>query len=501
MRTLEEMVTSLRARDTDPAYAGTPVLDAYARISRNPEDGTMEKTDRQLGDVLKEISSRRARLGLILRDDNISAWKKGSVRAAWNELIARLESGLSNGVCVWHTDRLMRRMDDLEKLINLADTRGVEVASCQGAYQLASADDRFTLRVLTAAAQKESDSTSRRQRRKIRAAREAGISAYGGPRPFGFPGKGADADRVTAERAAIRDAARAHLAGISLCEIVRDWNERGLLTTRGKPFIVASLKQVLLRPRNAGLVKHQGQILGTATDGDPIFDRATLSQLQAVFASRGKGRPASLDYMLSGILKCGKCASTMVGGIHTGRVYKSGPRTGETVRVYRCQTTETRTGSCGSVSIDWQTVEEYVTAEAFGALRDPELAEMAVKRSADLDRIETDLAKIRQRRLDLAARNAAGDLDDDEYDTHRAVLTERVKALADERDALIALGAGQSGTTVPVTVIEAAWPKLSTDERRAILRRAFPYGVSVITGGGRWGLSAAERITAIERPA
>ncbi|MCW2501983.1 MAG: recombinase family protein, partial [Actinomycetia bacterium] len=79
-----------RARDHDAAYADAPVLDAYARISRNPLTGDLEKTDRQLADVLASIRGRRARLGEVLRDDNKSAWSRKARRDGWDALVARL---------------------------------------------------------------------------------------------------------------------------------------------------------------------------------------------------------------------------------------------------------------------------------------------------------------------------------------------------------------------------------------------------------------------------
>ena len=52
-------------------------------------------------------------LGLEL-DVGMSAWRKGAKRPGWERLLARLESGESDGVCVWHVDRLFRQPKDLE---------------------------------------------------------------------------------------------------------------------------------------------------------------------------------------------------------------------------------------------------------------------------------------------------------------------------------------------------------------------------------------------------
>lgn len=105
--TSADLVALLRLRDTDPTYADAPVLDVYGRISKNPETGELEKVDRQLLDCLQNVQRRHARLGEVLRDDGISAWRLNAKRPGWNDLVARLEKRASAGVVAWHTDRLM----------------------------------------------------------------------------------------------------------------------------------------------------------------------------------------------------------------------------------------------------------------------------------------------------------------------------------------------------------------------------------------------------------
>lgn len=120
---LRKRVAKLASRDDDPQYADALVLDAYARISKSPETGDLEKTDRQLADILDNIERRHARLGQVLRDDNKSAWRVNAKRPDFEVLTKRLESGQSNGVVCWHTDRLMRQPRDLENLIDLSRKR------------------------------------------------------------------------------------------------------------------------------------------------------------------------------------------------------------------------------------------------------------------------------------------------------------------------------------------------------------------------------------------
>jgi hypothetical protein len=95
-RTWRELAALLRERDHDARYEDAPVLDAYARISQSPE-GDLEKTDRQLLDILRNIQGRHARLGEPLRDENRSAWNRKAKREGWNRLVQRLEDGHAAG--------------------------------------------------------------------------------------------------------------------------------------------------------------------------------------------------------------------------------------------------------------------------------------------------------------------------------------------------------------------------------------------------------------------
>ena len=171
-------------------------------------------------------------------------------RPGWEALLARVEAGESDGIVVWHTDRLFRQPRDLESLIDLADG-GFTVASARGTRDLSDPDDRFILRIEVAHAARSSDDTSRRLKRRFQTLRANG-QRTGGARPFGLPGHvvlpKAERDaleasgqerpvvpdsQVQAERRAIADGCRNLLAGRSLSDIARDWNAAGLRTPRG----------------------------------------------------------------------------------------------------------------------------------------------------------------------------------------------------------------------------------------------------------------------------
>ena len=102
----------------------------------------------------------------------------------------------------------------------------------------------------------------------------------GGRRAFGYEEDGVSARPE--EAAAIRKAADNVLAGVSLRQIARDWNAAGLRTSfGGNEFSSREVRKILLRPRNAGIVLHEGKRVGEG-DWEKIIDVDTFAGLEAV---------------------------------------------------------------------------------------------------------------------------------------------------------------------------------------------------------------------------
>ena len=157
-----------------------------------PTHGCRKPDDRRAGEDRRPVGRQRYRdrtdgrpLGERL-SDGLSAWKRSVHRTGWEHLLKRVKAGESDGIVVWHTDRLFRQPRDLEALIDLAD-KGFQVASARGARDLSDPDDRFILRIEVAHAARSSDDTSRRLKRRFQTLRANG-QRTGGARPFGLPG-------------------------------------------------------------------------------------------------------------------------------------------------------------------------------------------------------------------------------------------------------------------------------------------------------------------------
>ena len=103
------------------------------------------------------------------------------------------------------------------------------------------------------------------------------------------------------------------------------------------------MKQILTKPRIAGLRQHKTEDRHGEAVWDPIIDRPTWDQLRSILLQPSHRTPRpSQGYPLRGVLKCGEC------GKFLSAVYAKG------VRNYGCRVDQ---HGCGKVSINAVRVE------------------------------------------------------------------------------------------------------------------------------------------------
>jgi DNA invertase Pin-like site-specific DNA recombinase len=479
-----------------------PVYDSYARLSEMPETGELEKIATQLADNRATIERRGGVLGVELAD-GLSAWKRGVRRPDWERLLQRAHAGESDGIAVWHTDRLFRQPKDLEALIDLADS-GFTVLSSRGSRDLDNPDDRFVLRIEVAHGARSSDDTQRRAKRRLRRLRERGVPTSTG-RPFGFPGlqrlprqqtrrhlgggvEGLAAwqeelasrqrperrpvaeEQVERERAALVSGTTAVLAGLALNAVAREWNTAGLTTAEGKAFDGNAVRRVLLRPRNAGLIEDDG-VLVSRMPGDPVIDEQVFERLRALFNGRKVGTGPKAAYLASGIAVCALCGAGLSGRPQSSRCYPDG----QVRRQYVCR--KTRKGGCGKVSVDARAVEDEIRGLVLARLSDPRHASaLTAARSQAAERlgeVEREISECEQLQDALSERLGARQMSLGAFDKANRPLARDLIRLGEERERLLAAEAGGVGGPVQASStaeVFQQWEQASTEQRRAMLR-------------------------------
>jgi hypothetical protein len=191
----------------------------------------------------------------------------------------------------------------LERFIAVCDKRNVPTQTVRaGHLDLSTANGRMNARITGAVARHESEQKGERVRRQKQQAQAQGRWT-GGRRPFGFA-----PDGVTlrlSEAAAIADATRRILAGESVRSIVAKWNRTGLTTATGTAWDGSKVRQMLMRPRNAGLTGNRTRVIGTAV-WQPIVDRDRWEALVALLGdpSRLTHRGTSRKLVGSFLYRC-----------------------------------------------------------------------------------------------------------------------------------------------------------------------------------------------------
>lgn len=271
----------------------------YARISQD-RIGAGLGVDRQEADCRALAAQLGWDVAEVYVDNDTSAYS-GKPRPGYERLLNDIEAGHVDAVLAWHADRLHRSPVELERYIDL--TRGAPTHTVRaGELDLSTASGRMTARIVGAVARHESEQKGERvARQKAQALAEG--RWLGGRRPFGFERDGVTVRRAEAELVAA--AAADLLAGHSSRSIARSWNAAGVSTTSGRAWDPSNLRQMLLRPRNAGLAGNKGRILGPAR-WPAIVERDTWEALVTLLSdpARLTHRGTSLKLLGSFLYRC-----------------------------------------------------------------------------------------------------------------------------------------------------------------------------------------------------
>ena len=286
-----------------------PVLSAavYARISADTE-GKSLGVQRQLEDCRKLAAARGWPVGREYVDNDISAYN-GKPRPGYEQMVADLAAGVRDAVIVYNLDRLHRRPAELEEFVGLCERVGVrQVATVTADIDLGNDDGLFMARIFAAFAAKESGRKSARMKRKYEQNAQQGLP-HGPARAFGY-----EPDKITIrerEAAVVRELVGRVIAGESVRALTVWLNDSGVPTVRGARWSTNAVRRIVSSARIAGLREHRGQIIGAAV-WDPIITVAEREQVLAALASRSWTRTrAPRTYVLSGLLRCGRCGARL----------------------------------------------------------------------------------------------------------------------------------------------------------------------------------------------
>lgn len=423
----------------------------YRRISRDRE-GLELGASRQSEDCDRLAE----RLGLVVVadycDNDISASTRSrKARPEYTKMLADARAGAFDVVLAYTSGRLTRRPREFEDLIELAVECGIEFEYVRSpSFDLRTAQGRRIARTLAAQDAGEAEDISERVAREKQQAAASG-KWLGGRRPFGFESDGT-AIRES-EAAVIRDATEAILSGASLRRYAAMLNEDQVLTSTGRQWTPVELRKVLLRPRNAGLMEHRGEVVGEAS-WPAVVEPDRWRALVAVVhdPARRTQWSSSRRWMLSGLARC-FCGAPMRGTMNRSA------RTA--IPSYACKATK-------HVIRKAAELDDFVDKLVVERLSRPDAVDLLVRSSGpDVPKLHAEAAAIQDRLSELATAFAEGAITGAQLRQGSAQLREKLAAV--ERQLADASRGSVLAGLVGVPDVEGIWQRADLDRKRAAI--------------------------------
>jgi site-specific DNA recombinase len=212
------------------------------------------------------------------------------------------------------------------------------------------------LHELVMRAEREAERTSQRYKLAAQHRARKGLHQPSSRRPFGHT---ADwMNLVPHEAELLHEAALRLVAGESLTVICRDWTERGVPPSAGKPlWRQTTLKETLQSARMVGKREYDGLLIELtqvpAILPEPLWQQV-CEKLGPRYTRMGRreGRP------LSGLVRCGLCGLTLIGDTDKGTA------------VYVCKKRPAQPDACGGINVLAARLEARVNEEIIGFLND-----------------------------------------------------------------------------------------------------------------------------------
>ena len=444
----------------------------YARISSDREGDNLA-ISRQLADC-EELAARRGwEVAERYVDSDISAYS-GKVRPEYRRLLEEIDAGVVDAVVVYHADRLHRHPRELEEFIELCQATLTKLATVSGDVDLSTHEGQLLARITGAVARNESDSKSRRIRRKHQEIALAGRSSGGGTRPFGF-----ESDRRMirpGEAEIIRECASRVLAGDSLRSICMDLNGRGIATVSGKPWATQTLRRMLLSARISGQREHHGEIVAKA-EWEAIITPAETQRIRAKLRDpQRRTNRSARRYLLTRLLRCGCCGVKLY----------SRPRA-DSSRRYVCATGP-NFGGCGKITVVADKLEAVVVEAVLHRLDSPELAaSLAGQRTDDAHALQwqTEIERDQEQLDELAILWADRTISHSEYLAARPKIEQRQK-LAKRRLAALNRTSAIGEHAGNAAGLRERWESLTLTRQEQIVAAVLDH---VVVGPGRRGFN------------
>ena len=305
-------------------------------------------------------------------------------------------AGRFDVLLVYRVDRFSRRLRSLVELLDQLDKAGVAFRSATEPFDTSTPAGRMMVQMLGVFAEFERATIIDRvvagmERRAARGAWNGGVSPYG----YNIDKQTGFLDPRDDESPLVPIIFRHYVHDrFGAREIGNVLSRQGHRTRAGVPWNHSAVLTILRNPVYVGKVFYRGVFHDAPHP--PLIDQETFDAAQRILDERGenysKRRANKSDYLLAGLIFCGRCGKRYQGGTATGNRY--------TYRYYTCFSRQ-RYGSttCDSERLPADEVEQAVLDALVTTYERHDLIEEAVaaarqQASANLGQSEHELAAV-----------------------------------------------------------------------------------------------------------
>jgi hypothetical protein len=243
-------------------------------------------------------------------------------------------------------------------------------------------------------------------------------------------------------------------------------DDEGITTVFGKPWRTTTIRDMIANPRMAGLRAHNGTVVGPAV-WEPLITEADHAKVLAMIEQkRTSGRRVPRSYLLTGMLRCGKCGHTLFSSRR------------ENSRRYVCMSGPDHRG-CGRLTIVAAPVEKLVADAMLYRLDTPEMADVIAGRAAQDEHtaaLAETVARDQAQLDELAELYAAKQINAREWMTARNPIESRVHD-GQRRLARVTRNDAVAGFVGNGDALRAQWVDLNLTRQHAIVKAVLDHAV------------------------
>ena len=337
----------------------------YCRISTDEERQPFS-LDAQADRLAAYISAQPSWRHVRSYADQMSG--KSLDRPGLQQALADARTGRYELLLVFKVDRLVRSTGGLARVLEELQATGVAFRSASEPFETSTAAGRMMVQMLGVFAEFEREMIVERTKMGL-AKKAAGGGWTGGIPPYGYR---YDSDRKVLvpdeqEAANVRHIFRLYLERQLGTASISNWmNDQGFLTRRGARWTPRKVIEVLRNPTYLGRLPFNGELFEAAHE--PLIDEERFQRAHDLLATRGAScslrRRNPTEYVLSSLMKCGRCGHGFIGTGAHGR--------GGAYRYYTCFARQRHgTARCDQDRIPAAPVEEAILTVTLEALSAP----------------------------------------------------------------------------------------------------------------------------------